>query len=214
MTPYVSPGAASNPFSAGKVDPGSIPFCFPPGQSAAEIVGRLAAESWWGEIVGPHGSGKSTLLAALGPALAQAGRRPLVVTLHRGQRRLPPRVLPRRPSAATQIVVDGYEQLGAWARWRLRRWCQKLHCGLLVTTHESVGLPTIYTTATTPELARYLARYLGGASLPIRDDQVDACFARHGGDLRETLFALYDLYERQVRDGRASTEACEAKNAK
>lgn len=209
MKPYVSPGAASNPFSAGKTRPGAVPFRFPVGQSAAAIVARLAENAWRGEIVGPHGSGKSTLLAALVPALEEAGREPLLIALHDGERALPKNVLPRRPRAATQVIVDGYEQLGALARWRLRRRCRRHGCGLLVTAHESVGLPTIAVTATTAELARELARHLGGPTLNLRDEEIDACFARHGGNLRETLFALYDLYEE-----RTEKEKLEMRNAK
>ena len=51
---------------------------------------RVCGENgWWGEILGPHGAGKSALLATLIPAVERAGRRPVLVELHDGQRRLP-----------------------------------------------------------------------------------------------------------------------------
>ena len=54
-----------------------------------QLVARLAANGWWGEIVGPHGCGKSTLLEALKPAFRAAGCRIHAITLRDGQRRLP-----------------------------------------------------------------------------------------------------------------------------
>ena len=111
---------AHNPFATRHVRPGAIPYCFPPGIDAARLVERLAAAGWRGQIVGPHGSGKSTLLATLLPAIEGRGRHPRLIALHDGQRRLPER-LERMPTLdePTVIVVDGYEQLGLWWRWRL-----------------------------------------------------------------------------------------------
>jgi energy-coupling factor transporter ATP-binding protein EcfA2 len=187
----------SNPFSTRRVRPGAIPFVFPPGDDAARLVDRLRQNGWWGEIVGPHGSGKSTLLAALVPLMETEGRRVVSYALHDGQRRLPID-LSKLPSAAEpmQLVVDGYEQLSHWSRWRLKQFVRRRNSGLLVTSHEPVGLPSLYRTETSLDLARTVVEHLVSQGDPrITREDVAEPFQAHAGDLRETLFALYDLYE-------------------
>ncbi|HEX4148756.1 MAG TPA: hypothetical protein VHY20_07205, partial [Pirellulales bacterium] len=134
----------SNPFATRYVRPGAIAYRWPPGESAAALVDRLAACGWWGEIAGPHGSGKSTLLAALVQPLQTAGRRVLMFTLEEGMRRLPAgRKRLAAASRETLVIVDGYEQLSAWARWALKFACRRRRCGLLVSTHRPSGLPLL-----------------------------------------------------------------------
>jgi hypothetical protein len=189
-----------NPFSAARVWPGASDFLFPAGEDAAVLVARLESYSWRGQIVGPHGSGKSTLLASLRTALEAHGRRTLLITLHDGERRLP---IDLRQSpeiaAGAVVIVDGYEQLRWWSRLWLRRLCDRHRLGLLVTAHQSVGLPLVASTSTSPELAQQIVERLlpadsSGAS-PIGHADVAERFALHHGNLREVLFDLYDLYE-------------------
>ena len=112
--------------------------------------------------------------------------------------------------ADAQLVVDGYEQLSPWSRWRLKRRCRRFHCGLLITTHDDAGLPTIF--AMQPTLAaveRLVARLLDlhghghlagvGSYAP---DRLAAAFDRHQSNVRELLFELYDLYESEREDPR------------
>jgi hypothetical protein len=190
---------SENPFCTRRIRPGALPFLFPPGQNAETLVGRLRECAWQGEILGPHGTGKSALLASLIPALEHAGQRTLLVELHDRQRRLP--LDPdrrRRLQPFTMLLVDGYEQLSRYRRWRLRRLCRRRGWGLLVTAHASVGLPELFRTAPTPELAgEIVRRLLAGQACPFSTDELAACFARQRGDLREMLFDLYDLYERR-----------------
>ncbi len=194
---------AHNPFATRHVRPGAIPYCFPPGTDTGQLVERLAASGWRGQIVGPHGSGKSTLLAALLGAIEDRGRRPLLIALHDGQRRLPDR--PERMAILDKravIVVDGYEQLGLWSRWRLDRLCRRRGYGLLVTAHRSVGMPLVFDTFTTPELAEQLVERLTHGEVWIDRREIAARFLAHGGNLRELLFDCYDLYEKRSADGR------------
>ena len=187
-----------NPFATRYVRPGAIAFRFEPGIDAQGVADRLAAAGWRGQIVGPHGSGKSTLLATLVPVIESAGWHPLLITLHQGDRRLPVR-LDRRsnlPEPAI-IVVDGYEQLGPWHRWQLVRLCRRRGFGLLATAHRPVGLPTIFETSTTAQLAQQIVTELAGASIVIDPAEIVARFHRHGGNLRELLFDCYDLYRRR-----------------
>jgi len=188
-----------NPFCTRRVRPGAMPFLFPPGDSAESLVERLRQHGWWGEILGPHGSGKSALLASLLPAIERAGMRTVLIELHDAERRLPlalsgdPRVVP-----PVVLVVDGYEQLSRWNRLGLKRFCRRRRLGLLVTAHESVGFPELYrTTATLGQAQRIVAVLLGSRQPPFTSEELAACFARRRGDLRETLFELYDLYEQR-----------------
>jgi hypothetical protein len=187
-----------NPFATRHVRPGSLPYHFPPGLNATVVVERLATAGWQGQIVGPHGSGKSTLLATLLPALESAGRRPRLITLHDGERRLPERLDSKISlDKPVVIVVDGYEQLGLWHRWRLVRWCRRREWGLLVTTHRSVGLPTVFETSTTVELAREVIDRLAPGQALIDQAELAARFQARQGNLRELLFDCYDLYRRR-----------------
>jgi hypothetical protein len=198
-----APRAESNPFSTRFVRPGAIPFLFPPGQDAPGLVRALASLDWRGAILGPHGSGKSTLLAALLPALRGAGKEPLSVALHDGQRALPAEAWREllRP-AARVAVIDGYEQLSRWQRWRLRRLCQKRGHGLLATAHTPVGLPVLLRLSVTPETAGRVVECLlttvpEAAALRPSAEGMAARLHRQGGNFREVLFELYDEWERQ-----------------
>ena len=201
---------SENPFCTRRVRPGAIPFLFPPGEDAEMLVERLQRNGWRGEIIGAHGSGKSALLATLIPAIQRAGRHAALVELHDGQRRLPRdcpnfRVgengavpLDAAFSAPLVLVVDGYEQLSRWRRFLLKRRCRRRGWGLLATAHNSVGLPELCRTAATPAVAEQIVgRLLIGQASPFAPSELAECLARRGGNLRETLFDLYDLYEQR-----------------
>ncbi len=81
-----APSRYDNPFATCWTKPGAIPFHFAAGQSASDVLGRLAASNWRGAIVGEHGSGKSTLLETLKPALTTTGHLHLAITLRDRQR--------------------------------------------------------------------------------------------------------------------------------
>ena len=104
-------------------------------------------------------------------------------------------------NSTTQIVVDGYEQLSwlqrTWLKWQ----CRRRGAGLLVTAHDDLGLPPLWQTETNAELAqRVVACLLGEREAGwLSADQVERLFATYRGNLREVLFALYDLYEQHQR---------------
>ena len=187
-----------NPFATRHVRPGAIPYYFPAGVDARQLVERLAAAGWRGQIVGPHGSGKSTLLATLLKAIEDGGRHPVLIALHDGQRRLP-EPLEQMPALNERavIVIDGYEQLDVWSRWRLDWLCRRRHYGLLVTAHRSVGLPLVLETSTTPELAEQLVNRLTDGEGRIDRREIAARFLAREGNLRELLFDYYDLYQKR-----------------
>jgi hypothetical protein len=188
-----------NPFSTRHVRPGAIDYLFPLGTTAESLLARLEGNSWRGQIVGPHGSGKSALLATLIRAVEGSAHRQVhLVELHDGQRRMPHdfwRTDGITPN--TVVIVDGYEQLGFFSRFRLRRFCRKRALGLLVTAHVSVGFPDLFRTA--PDIATTvrLVEQLVDRDWPISAEEIRQRFSAHTGDIREVFFDLYDEYERR-----------------
>ncbi len=200
--------ADANPFATRWTRPGAIDYLFPPGQSAAALVDRLERQNWQGQIVGPHGSGKTTLLLTLLPLLA-ARRNVIHVRLAGGQRRLS--FSPdswRDGDNCKQLVVDGFEQLRPWTRARLKHTYRGRMSGLLVTAHRDLGLPELYSTDVPLEMAcRVVAALPPEANRVISERDVAECLTRHAGNMREVLFALYDVFEqrRNTSDGSVAT---------
>lgn len=186
-----------NPFSTRRVRPGALAYVFPPGLRAEQLVCRLQRSGWWGEILGPHGSGKSTLVYSLIPLLERAGRRVRLFRVSCGQRTLP--FGAREPDhwdGQTQVVVDGFESLNRWTRAKLKRICRRRQAGLLVTAHQSAGLPCVARTSVSLEMARRVVSQLLPPAVIISDEEIARSYRRHRGNMREVLFGLYDVYER------------------
>lgn len=204
------PSDRINPFATRFTRPGGIAYRFPPGVTAELLVDRLQAADWRGQIVGPHGSGKSTLLAALVPVIQRRGRQVLLIELHDGQRDLPRNwsrgLDPGRPGV---VIVDGCEQLAPWNRLLLRWFCRRRGLGLLVTGHRRLGLPELVRTTVDLELACQIVQSLVGQHGPLLGpEELRRRLAARGGNLREVLFDLYDLYEEWQSDpGERGAEA-------
>jgi ATPase subunit of ABC transporter with duplicated ATPase domains len=193
--------ALSNPFSTRFIRPGAMPYLFVDGEDADAIIARFARAQWRAQIVGPHGSGKSTLLRALSSALERADSRPHVIELRDGQRRLPRgwRREAKRNSARL-IIVDGYEQLCMLERALLAAHCRARRWGMLVAAHADVGFPTIYRTQSTPRVAEaVVARLLAQSEFEAGRSMIAEQLSAAGGNVREMLLTLYDVYERQAR---------------
>jgi hypothetical protein len=177
--------------------------------TAERLVAELAKRNWRGAIVGPHGSGKTTLLETLKPVLSAAGCLIHAVSLHGGQRRLPAEFFLAVYNSASSgdaalrrlmLIVDGYEQLGWFARMRLDHFCRRLGAGLLVTAHATCGIPALMNLAPEASLVEQLVVELcAKVSAPITKSQIAASLACHGSNVRETFFALYDQHERLRR---------------
>jgi energy-coupling factor transporter ATP-binding protein EcfA2 len=190
---------SDNPFCTRRIRPGALDYIFSEEDNLERLIVRLGQNKGWGQIIGPHGSGKSTLLESLLPALQQHGWTTTRQTLHDGQRRLPISwqsvVSQPRP---TLLVIDGYEQLSRWSRMVVKRFCRRNGLGLLVTSHTAVGLPDLYRTKITPELAKKVVdQLLAGKAALLSSEELTRYVSRFNGDLRETLFTLYDLYEQR-----------------
>jgi hypothetical protein len=215
---------SENPFCTRRIRPGAAPFIFPPGLDAEKFLDRLRGNGWLGAIVGPHGSGKSSLLAEIISAADKHKMRTVRFELHDGCRRMPggwknainaadsflSSAMPDKPAAAanssdkmrqairTIVAVDGYEQLNAWSRFRLKLYCRRRVLGLLLTSHSSTGLPELFRTTATPELTmQIVAQLVQGGQFSVSANVIADLFSRHGGNVREVLFDLYDLCEQQ-----------------
>lgn len=192
----------SNPFCAARLRPGTIDFVFEPGKNLDLLVNALEANAWQGQITGRHGTGKSTLLAALRPVMEDRGRLVESITLGAGQRRLPGEFVRslRRAGGRGVAVVDGVEQLHLWNRLGLKRFCQAHRVGLVVASHRSARLPSLYETAVDETRAWSVVERLQ-SGFPQRIDIADVIerLGRHPDNLREALFDLYDLYEERSR---------------
>ena len=207
------PLSAPNPFSAKRLRPGVIPFLFPPDMDWSKLDRRLGENRYRGQIVGPHGTGKSTLFADWKARLARQGWNVVTIRMHgaldRQQRRqdllkLVSSLLSVNPPRPNTIVfIDGYEQLARWQRVCVQSWLRIRAAGLVVTTHDDLGLPTLFRTQSNVELAGQVADRIAhaanvGAVAPPAE-VVDRLWNEHSGDIRETLFSLYDWYESHVQ---------------
>lgn len=196
-----------NPFRARQLYPGRLPYFFPPGVDINDLIQRYLENSCHGQIVGPHGSGKSTLLYMLAEEFHRRDYQVVTVRLSPSNRKLPPIVEPKLPRCV--LIVDGYEQASWWGRRRFIRQSHRLGWGLLVSTHGSLGLPTLWETSVTHETARRIVDALTHLELPLSAEDTDdnefmvpstliaELLDQHGNDMREVLFSLYDWFQRQ-----------------
>jgi hypothetical protein len=95
------------------------------------------------------------------------------------------------------LVIDGYEQLAWWERMRIQMGCRRQDTGLLVTSHFSTGLPTLLHLAPDQRLVETLIHDLcSKVSTGITQANVAASWKRHGSNVRDIFFDLYDQHER------------------
>jgi len=195
----------TNPFSTRFTRPGRIAPLDGGGEEvdAAALLVRLAAVGGAAAIIGPHGSGKTTLLGHLADAIEATG---VTVMRVRSRGRWGATnvlfALVRAGRAAT-VCVDSWECLGPVARNTLPIVARMLGCGLLVTMHLQSRLPVLARCRTTAALLERICMTLPGHDAwygtVITPDDVEAAFARHRGDIRESLYELYDTFELRSR---------------
>lgn len=186
--------AHENPFRSERIE--ALAFrddaCAP-----ADLLAHCRAQRGRGALVGPKGHGKTTLLRALASELRTAGSSPVQVRLTEEQPRPDWRALRRslRGRPPPPLLLDGAEQLGWFAWWRLR-WLARHAPVLIVTTHRPGRLPVLRHHATTPGLLAGLVGELLRGSVPSppvpTPEELEFLFRKHGGNLRECFRELYD----------------------
>jgi hypothetical protein len=99
--------------------------------------------------------------------------------------------LPQALSADHAILIDGAEQLGGVAWWRLERRLRPAG-KLVITSHRPARLPTIHECTTSPELLAELIDELApGTAFEI---DIEALYQRHDGNIRLCFRELYDRW--------------------
>lgn len=185
-----------NPFATRFTRPGAMPPLDRRGRplDVAALAARLQALPG-AAIVGPHGHGKTTLLVAIAAAWAADGLPVALVRVRGWADALPALATIARAGADALVCIDGWESLGP-GRWPLRQAARLLGRTLVVTSHGPAGLPVLHSCDTSHELLHAIVGRLPDHGGRIDAADVMAAFARHGGDLRESLCDLYDRYER------------------
>ena len=98
------------------------------------------------------------------------------------------------------LMVDGYEQLNGWQRWRLENARRRWNFALTVTSHAPVHYTSLVELRVDMRLAAKLLAEELGAEHGIPMSLVEELLRRHDGNWREAQFALYDWW----KDSRAS----------
>lgn len=183
--------ARNNPFATERVErllryePAWI------GRSWGEILSNLDELKWRAAVVGPHGSGKTTFLDALADKLAGEELGVRRIFLNGVNRRFDHNLI---PNSREVVLLDGAEQLSAWAWLRFQRRMRSAK-GVVITTHRSGRLPTLLNTAVTPAILRQCVERLDPRS-GLTASQAEELLARHQGNVRHALLECYDsVYE-------------------
>jgi GTPase SAR1 family protein len=195
----------SNPFSSRFTRPGCIESHDAAGSriDVGLLIDRLECLGGTAAIVGPHGSGKSTLLVHLSEEITRRGGRAPRIRLHSWRDATSVWEAMRGAGSGATVCVDGWECLGPPVRLLLRLVAGIRGCKLLVTSHRGGDLPVLVRSVTSAALLQAIVRTLPESSLwqgkLIAPDDVEDAFLRHGGDVRESLWDLYDRFEARVR---------------
>lgn len=196
-----------NPFSTRFIQPGAISYeCFD-GRTVIELAERfLKLPSKRGIIIGPHGSGKSTLVASLVLNLPSILPKSQIHSLRFSTDKSARKSLNKTVREWTPhsiAILDGYEQLKFWDRFRVEWIARARSISILATAHRPVrGYDTIWETFVTDSSSQWVIEQLllqsgrpCGANELLQSDAWSHSRARHGQNLRESLFDMYDWWQ-------------------
>lgn len=200
----------SNPFSTRYIQPGAISYeCFD-GGNVTQLADRIVnLPSKRGSIIGPHGSGKSTLIASLVPEIRSIRPGSQIHQLRFSTDRSASRSLRksvREWTPGSIAILDGYEQLKFWSRVLVQWAARSRSICILATAHQPVrGFVTIWETSVNESSSHWVVeKLLQQSESPdaIRELLLSEDWARsrekHGQNLRESLFDMYDWWQRRV----------------
>lgn len=180
--------ARNNPFRVDRIL--SIRF-EPQGWTFPALMDRLRKLNYRAAIVGSEGTGKTTLLEDLASHLTTSNLTARYLRLDRDHQAFDERALRdlfAHIGVRDVVCLDGCEQLTD-AAWRVFQRRTAPAGGLIVTTHQPGRLPTLVECSTTPSLLRKIVERLTMSGYPFDET---ALLARHRGNIRDALRALYD----------------------
>lgn len=185
----------SNPFSTRFIRPDQLSYLDLPDNTPAEVWGRIREAGFLGQIVGPHGAGKTALLHRIVDLMNSDGINSNWQTIRPGMR-----VVPASLSRETVTCLEGAELLPKWNLWRIL-WRVRRGSRVIFTTHQALTkVPVVATLQPRLDVAqRIVTTLLVGREPVIDEDDVRATYQKHGGNLREMLLDLYDVYESRGR---------------
>lgn len=198
------PAPVSNPFATRFTQPGRIEPLDAMGRPVDTdmLLTRLRSLGGAAAIVGPHGSGKSTLLMHLADAIEARGERAPRIRLRSMHDVRAAWGAIRQAAHGGTACIDSWECMRLPARYGLQVAAHLLGSGLLVTTHRSAGLPVLVQHATNAVVLRAIARGLPDHASwhgkLITTSDIEEAFVKHGGNIRESLYELYDRFEARV----------------
>ncbi len=168
-----------------------------------QLVDKLLSDSsmrW--SLIGPHGTGKSTLACCLSRKLQARGIRINQVRLSTAQRHIHQCWKQQALALGGVFVVDGYEQLSIFGKLRVMWNARRLKQRLLITAHQPMrGFRILFETKRTLQTEQIVVRHLLRDTMVepdvlLKSEHWQQSQAKHGQNLRESLFDAYDWYEK------------------
>lgn len=230
--PSAKPEDWVNPLATRYVAPGKLSWIEVGTVELSQLTSKFA-NLRRAQIIGVHGSGKSTLLENLVPMLGQVVLRQDPSSQPQDESSKPADFSSNASAVcwfsvrrgawvmdslmqfvSTQkfcgtLVVDGFEQLNWWQRLKIKWWVGRCDCRLLVTAHKNMGLPLLFRTSISEDLARRVIQQAflvarGTADLPETVQRLpwEDLLRKHRGNLRECLMDVYDLIETLNREAK------------
>ncbi len=159
-----------------------------------------------GTIIGPHGSGKSTLVASLVSKLPSIVPNSKIHSLRFSTDKSAAKSLNISVKEWTPhsiAILDGYEQLRFWTRLRVEKIARARSISILATAHRPVhGFETLWETSVTESSSQWVVEQLllqselpNGANELLQSEAWSRSRSKHGQNLRESLFDMYDWWQ-------------------
>lgn len=188
-------GRAHNPFATAFTEPGSLPWLDDGGANLNSLATRALATGrprrW--QIRGPRGSGKTTLLVHLARHITRTSGRPAQLVRKPWAELIEPGALAAAPSA---LLIDSYDSLPLYLRFRAGAIARRARATLVVTTHRPLpGFRTLHRRRVDADLAHRLTHALLPAGAPAPSERELARWLAERETMRNVLCRLYDAWE-------------------